>query len=200
MSVQGSILRWPPRIWAKRTGSLYYYGRGRKRAAVKEATVPGARPLRQHAVPPVGVLAVNGHRTMPRSGSCPDVIQRYNVRSPTRARPAMVALHRPRSRQCAESTPKTSRPSKRRRFTGQVPDRSGPLLRKLPGKNVPLSNSASVDRHRCVAHNDVMASGRDFDTQVITDLSLSALHLGFRAERQGHALPADTWHTCPEPR
>ena len=125
-------------IWAKRTGSLYSATAARRKwAAVKEATVPGARPMRQHAVPPVGVLAVNGHRTMPGSGSCPDVIQRYNVRSPTRARPAMVALHRPRSRQCAESTPKTSRPSKRRRFTGEVPDRSGPLLRKLPWEERP---------------------------------------------------------------
>ena len=82
----------------------------------------------------------------------------------------------------------------------EVPDRSRPLLRKLAGKKIPLSKGASVHRHRCVARNDVMASGRDFDTQMITDLSLSALHLGFRAERQTHALPTDTWHTCPEPR
>ena len=83
---------------------------------------------------------------------------------------------------------------------GEVPDRSRPLLRKLPGEKVPLSKGVSVHWHGCVARNDVMASGRDFDTQVITDLSLSALHLGFRAERQVHALPTDARHTCPEPR
>lgn len=76
----------------------------------------------------------------------------------------------------------------------------GLLLRKLLGNKVPRSKGALVHRHRCVACNDVMASGRKFDTQVITDHSLSAPHLGFRAERQGHALPADACHTRPELR
>ena len=73
-----------------------------------------------------------------------------------------------------------------------------------PGKKVPLSEGGtvhwSVHWHGCVARNDVMASGGDFNTQVITDLSLSALHLGFQAEPQGYALPTDAWHTCPELR
>lgn len=71
-----------------------------------------------------------------------------------------------------------------------------------PGKKVPLSEggSASPHWHGCVAANDVMGSGGDFNTQVITDLSLSALHPGFRAEPQGYALPTDAWHTCPELR
>ena len=73
-----------------------------------------------------------------------------------------------------------------------------------PGKKVPLSEGGTVHWtvhwHRCVARNDVMASGGDFNTQVITDLSLSALYLGFQAEPQGYALPTDAWHTCPELR
>ena len=71
---------------------------------------------------------------------------------------------------------------------------------EYPGKKVPLSEGGSVHWHRCVARNDVMASGGDFNTQVITDLSLSALRLGFQAEPQGYALPTDAWHTCPELR
>ena len=67
-------------------------------------------------------------------------------------------------------------------------------------KKVPLSKGASVDWHRCVARNDVMVSGGNCDTRVITDLSLSAPHLGRPSERQGHALPTDARHTCPEPR
>ena len=83
---------------------------------------------------------------------------------------------------------------------GEVPDPSRPRLRKLPGKKVLLSEGASVHWPRCVASNDVIASGRDFDTQVISDLALSALHLGFRAERQGHALPTEAWHAYPDLR
>ncbi len=75
---------------------------------------------------------------------------------------------------------------------------------EYPGKKVPLTEGGSVRGavhwHGCVARNDVMASGGDFNTQVITDLSLSALRLGFLAEPQGHALPTDAWHTCPELR
>ncbi|MDE2754666.1 MAG: hypothetical protein OXI83_19020 [Gemmatimonadota bacterium] len=71
-----------------------------------------------------------------------------------------------------------------------------------PGKKVPLSEGGfpSPHWHGCVAANDVMASGGDFNTQVITDLSLSALFPVFKAEPQGYALPADAWHTCPELR
>ena len=43
-----------------------------------------------------------------------------------------------------------------------------------------------------------MNSGGDFRNEVITDLSLSALFPGFKAEPQGHTLPTDAWHTCPE--
>ena len=68
------------------------------------------------------------------------------------------------------------------------------------GKKVPLSEGSPVHWHRCVARNDVMGSGGDFNTQVITDLSLSALRFGFEAEPQGYALPTDAWHTCPELR
>ena len=75
---------------------------------------------------------------------------------------------------------------------------------EYPGKKVPLTEGgtlrSAVHWHGCVARNDVMASGGDFNTQVITDLSLSALRPGFQAEPQGHALPTDAWHTCPELR
>ena len=75
---------------------------------------------------------------------------------------------------------------------------------EYPGKKVPLTEGGTlrgaVHWHGCVARNDVMASGGDFNTQVITDLSLSALRPGFLAEPQGHALPTDVWHTCPELR
>ena len=69
---------------------------------------------------------------------------------------------------------------------------------EYPGKKVPLSEGCPCHWHRCIARNDVMASGGDFNSQVITDLSLSALRLGFEAEAQGHTLPTDAWHTCPE--
>ena len=65
---------------------------------------------------------------------------------------------------------------------------------QYPGKKVPV---LGPHWHACVARNDVMGDG-GFRTDVITDLSLSALRPGFKAEPQGHALPTDAWHTCPE--
>ena len=92
-----------------------------------------------------------------------------------------------------------------------TPDRSGEVVTgeaivaafdrlggaQYPGKKVPVWG---VHWHECVARNDVMTSGGDFRTEVITDLSLSALFPGFKAEPQGYTLPTDAWHTCPELR
>ena len=72
-----------------------------------------------------------------------------------------------------------------------------------PGKKVPLSEGHQSHWHPCVAYNDVMSgSGGKLanDLKVITDLTLSSLALGFKAEPQGIPLPTDAWHTCPELR
>ena len=72
-----------------------------------------------------------------------------------------------------------------------------------PGRKVPLSEGHQSHWHPCVAYNDVMSgSGGKLanDLKVITDLTLSSLALGFKAEPQGIPLPTDAWHTCPELR
>ena len=73
--------------------------------------------------------------------------------------------------------------------------------REYPGRKVPLSEGHLGHWHPCVAYNDIMSgSGGRWDVPVITDLSLSALMLGLKAEPQGYALPTDRWDECPELR
>ena len=72
--------------------------------------------------------------------------------------------------------------------------------REYPGKKVPLAGDEG-HWHPCVAYNDIMSgSGGRWAVPVITDLTLSALFPGFRAEPQGYALPTDRWDECPELR
>ena len=72
---------------------------------------------------------------------------------------------------------------------------------EYPGKKVPLSEGQGHWYPR-VSYNDCMSGGGRVGAaqKVITDLSLSALLLGLQAEPQGHTLPTDRWHTCPELR
>ncbi len=65
------------------------------------------------------------------------------------------------------------------------------------GHIVGVANWAANLVEVVVARHDVMNWSGDFRTEVITDLSLSALFPGFKAEPQGHTLPTDAWQYMP---